>query len=112
MGDSKRAKSSKNLEQINQCSRDIDQCRRSFIFMAKKGELTESTTNHQHTKELETIHLRMKRLYLTQQGQLLKMYSNFTPCRAVPEIPAFPKIGMDMATTPQRAATAPATRRS
>lgn len=80
--------------------------------MTSKGQSLHSATSHKHTKDLETMQLRLKRLYLIRQGEMLKKYSKAVVTREVPEAPAFPNIGMKDPSTPRRPKTVPPTRRS
>lgn len=92
----KRSKSAGYLQKIYQCNRDIFQCRDGVLFMTQKEQERGYMINQNDCRKMETLRLRMSRLHLLQHDEMIRVYSDGVVTREMPEIPAFPKIGMQL----------------
>ena len=92
----KRSKSAGYLQKIYQCNRDIFECRQGVVFMTEKEQERGYVINQNDSRNNETLRLRMNRLHLLRHDETIRVYSNGVVTREMPEIPAFPKIGMQV----------------
>jgi hypothetical protein len=90
----KRSKSAGYLQKIYQCNHDIFQCREGVLFMTQKEQERGYMINQNDSRKMETLRLRMSRLHLLQHDEMIRVYSDGVITREMPQIPAFPRIGM------------------